>query len=106
MALMPSLESLSPAAPASRRKAFAMPFRRPRGCIAEEQPIPDGPPLQRLTSKELRAVSAQWHAMAHRGDERAARVAQALDWVAAVRARREPTRAKVLRERISLWMGL
>ncbi|MDM0043249.1 hypothetical protein QTH91_02020 [Variovorax dokdonensis] len=81
-------------------------FVRPRGRVAEEQAIPDGPPLQRLTSSELREISAQWRALAQRGDEAAERVALALEWVAAQRARKEPTRAKVLAERISQWMGL
>jgi len=81
-------------------------FVRPRGRLALERPMPDGPPMRRLTSRELRQLSQQWHGLARRGDERAARVAQALEWVAVQRARDEPARAKLLAERVSQWMGL
>jgi hypothetical protein len=99
--LLPGARQSLPARTAARGS-----FARPRGRVAEEQDIPDGPPLQRLTSAELRELSAQWHALAQRGDESAERVALALAWVADQRARKEPTRVKVLAERISQWVGL
>lgn len=60
----------------------------------------------RLTSKQLRAVSAQWRIRAAAGDESAHLVADTLNWVAEQRARQEPAAIKVLAARISQWMGL
>ncbi|HYP85480.1 hypothetical protein [Variovorax sp.] len=101
----PALQS-PPAHGLRSKPAVPAGFARPKGSFAEELPLPDGPPLRRLTSRQLRELSAQWHDQARRGDEGAERVAQVLAWVADQRARREPARVKVLAERLSRWVGL
>ena len=63
-------------------------------------------PGPRLTSKQLRAISATWRARAAAGDDSANLVADTLDWVAEQRAKQEPPAIKVLARRISQWMGL
>ena len=63
-------------------------------------------PGPRLPRQQLRAGSAQWRARAAAGDESAHLVADALNWVAAQRAKQEPAAIKVLAGRISQWMGI
>lgn len=66
----------------------------------------DGPPVQRLTARQIRSVSATWRARGRAGDATALRVAEALEWVANRRASEEVKPLKVLAGRISAWMGL
>lgn len=71
------------------------------------RPSDDGPPVQRLTARQIRSVSAQWRARGRAaGDETALRVAEALEGVADRRASEEPRPLRVIAGRISAWMGL
>ncbi|MBS0455217.1 MAG: hypothetical protein JSS14_28295 [Proteobacteria bacterium] len=65
----------------------------------------EGPPVQRLTAREIHLLSAKWKARGHAGDETALRVAQALECVAKRRAGKKPKSLKVLAGRISAWMS-
>jgi len=66
----------------------------------------EGPPVQRLTARQIRSVSATWRARGQAGDDTALRVAEALDWVAERRAGEESRSRKTLAGRVSAWMGL
>jgi len=73
----------------------------------------DAPPLPRLTSRQLRELSAQWRRLAQQEVRdsqdalRAERVALALDWVAEQRARTEPPSGvlAVAQRALAQWRG-
>lgn len=84
-------------------------FLAGRGANASSLPLaaadPD-PPVQLLTPRQIRSVSANWKARGHAGDETALRVAEALEWLADHRAGEASRSRKTLAGRISAWMGL
>ncbi|MDM0053743.1 hypothetical protein [Variovorax sp. J22R115] len=65
------------------------------------------PPPARLTSLQLREVSAQWRLRSDIDPQTASRVADVLDWLAAKREAHPPARsaAHQLRASLSQWMG-
>jgi len=79
-----------------------------KAAASGDDPRGSTPPPARLTSAELRVLSAQWRMRAGEEPERAERVADVLDWLASQReadAHAAPALHR-LRQRISGWMHL